>query len=129
MMAAGAPRHDAIPPSSGCQPAVSDRIHRCLSAPVAMNSGCAGVVPSAFGGAATAGGPEITPPSGCQPSPNCGACIHNCPSVPSTPSATARAVGAVTVNVNACVAGGLTPLLALTVIGYTPAVPAAGVPD
>src|SRR5215469_4458459 len=42
MTAAGAPTHDAVPPSSCCQPAVSDRTYRCVSVPVAMNTGCTG---------------------------------------------------------------------------------------
>src|SRR5215472_17073446 len=49
MTAAGPPMHWAAP--IGCQPSVTDRIHSCLSEPVPMNSGCAGVAPSGLGGA------------------------------------------------------------------------------
>src|SRR5215472_6259177 len=87
MTAAGPPRHRAAP--IGCQPAVTDRIHSRLSVPVPMNSGCAGVVPPAFGGATTAGAATIRPPSDCQPAASCGACTHSWPSVPSAPTATA----------------------------------------
>src|SRR5215472_7545468 len=92
MTAAGAPMHRAAP--TGCQSTVTDRIHSPWSVPVAMNSGW--LAASAFVGAATAGGAVITPPSGCHPEPNCGACAHNCPSVPSAPMASVGAGDALT---------------------------------
>src|SRR5215469_16762080 len=89
--AAGPPMHSAAP--TGCQPSVSDRTHSRRSVPVPTNSGSSRVKLFGLGAAATAGGPVITPPKGCQPEPSCGASTHNCPSDPSTPTATAPAGG------------------------------------
>src|SRR5215472_18204366 len=98
MTAAGPPRHDVLAGPTACQPAFSDRMYSWLLAPVAMNSGDTGLAPSGLGGAATAGGAMIFPPSECQPPPSCGACTHIAPSVPSTPTALGGGGGVLTVT-------------------------------
>src|SRR5215469_3978963 len=74
MTAAGPPTQFTLTGPSACQPAVSVRMYSCVLVPVAMNSGCAGVLPFGLDAAATAGGAVISPPSECQPPPSCGAC-------------------------------------------------------